>query len=122
MKDNLDRPDNFEDRIRTVIDWSEEGPGQHNFLRIVTDELSQELKKFLEEKGYEIVHFDDLDKDGEKDKLQRILIEAQSYMNHKTKNKVAIIVSKKARSQVGADQNTQAEWRLHSQYLTSIED
>jgi hypothetical protein len=122
MKENLDSPNNSEDRIKTVIDWSEEGPGQHNFLRIVTDDISPELKKLLAEKGYEIVHFDDLDKDGEKDKLQRILIEAQSYMNHRTKNKIAIIVSKKARDQVDTDQNTQTEWRMHSQYLTSFED
>lgn len=122
MKENLERTNNFEERVRTVIDWSEEGPGQHNFLRIVTDELSAELKKLLEEKGYEIVYFDDLDKEGEKENLQRVLIEAQSYMNHRTKNKIAIIVSRKARNQVNADQNTQTEWRMHSQYLTSVED
>jgi hypothetical protein len=116
------RQDNhsIEEKLRTIVGWSDEGPGQHNFLRIVADSVSRELEGFLKNNKYQVVYFDDLDKAGEKEKLQTLLNNAQGFMDYKTKDKIVVVVSKKARTQVDADQKTQAEWRSHSQHLISF--
>lgn len=112
----------FEEKLRRVIEWAPEGSGPHNFLRIITDKLEDSIANFLVEKGYTIVHFNDLNKEGERDKLERLLINAQSYMYRQLPEKIAMIVTKQAKQQVVEEQTTQDEWRLHSQYMISMGD
>lgn len=110
-----------EARIKTEIQWSTEGPGEHNFIRIVTDSLSDDLKKFLRENNYQLIFFDDLS-DPEKIKhLEKLFIEAQSYRDGVKNHKVALIVSKKVRDQIGNNEKTMREWRISTQYILSFE-
>jgi hypothetical protein len=92
-----------EETLRNVIEWAPEGPGQHNFLRIVADHLSSEMMSLLTEHGYTIVHFDELSTPADRAPLEELLIDAQSYMNQINPQKIAVIVSKKGREQAMQD-------------------
>lgn len=121
---NVESKDPLEEEVRKIFEWSsEDGLGEHNFFRIVTDNFSESLKQLFLEKGYQIFYFNDVDVAIEKERLQGLLVSAQSIRDRKSANdKVVLVVSKKARKQVGLDRKTQSEWRLHSQYIVSLGD
>jgi len=114
--------DNVEEaRIKTEIQWSTEGPGEHNFIRIVTDSLSDDLKEFLRENNYQLIFFEDLNDPEKIEHLQKLFIEAQSYRDRIKNHKVAVIVNKKVRDQIGNNEKTMREWRTSTQYILSFE-
>ncbi|MBP6885939.1 MAG: hypothetical protein KBC02_01705 [Candidatus Pacebacteria bacterium] len=109
-----------ESALRNIIEWSEEGSGQHNCLRIIADSLSEDLTYLLSRHGYEVVHFTDLKDPQELARLQGILIHAQSYMNRSILKKVAIIMSPQARTEAVQNADLQKDWSLNSQYMETI--
>lgn len=111
----------LESRIRAIVEWSEDGPGQHNFLRIVANQLSEELRGLLAGRGYEIRDFKDSHDPVRREELERLLVEAQTYMNHKVAEKIAVIVSREAVDEYRKSQSFADNWRLNSQYLESVE-
>lgn len=109
-----------EDALRNVVEWSEDGQGQHNFLRIIADEVPPAVHDMLREHGYALVSFDDLEAPETRARLEELLVEAQSYMNKIKPGKIAVIVSRKGRSQVMQDEGLQGNWALNSQYMETF--
>lgn len=52
---NVESKDPLEEEVRKIFEWSsEDGLGEHNFFRIVTDNFSESLKQLFLEKRYQI--------------------------------------------------------------------
>jgi len=109
-----------EDALRNVVEWSEEGPGQHNFLRIIADDISPEVSDLLDQHGYTLVNFDDLSTQEERARLEELLVNSQSHMNKINPKKVAVIVSKGGKAEAMQDESLQRNWSLNSQYMETF--
>lgn len=113
--------------LKTILDWTPEGRGTHNFIVIKSETLDSELKELLEQKGYALVTFDDLTEPEERTRLQRLFVHAQSYMDQKgiPKNlpsgKIIVVVSKSAWEQLQSDQQTFDVWKANRAYTTVVD-
>ena len=121
-KPNIEIRNSFDNELKNIIDWAENNTqGAHNFLRIVTDALNPELLELIQANGYRVVYFNDINEPNEQKALEELLIDAQR-VKETTDNKVAMIVSKKVRAQVGRIRQVQDTWTINTQYLTAFED
>jgi hypothetical protein len=111
----------LDEKIKTILDWAEEGPGQHNFLRIVSDNLSSELEALLIGLGYTVLKFTHPDNPSEKKELEELLVNAQTYMNHAENKKIAVLVTPTAYEEWKKEDVFRGNWSLNSQYLETFE-
>lgn len=115
-------PYSTEEDLRTLLDWAEYGPGQHNFLRIITDNLSLEIKNLLEVHGYEIRDFSNAVSDDSRTEIAQLLIYAQSYMNKSpSRGKIAVVVDHGTQKTWREDSNFQNIWYTNSQYMETFD-
>ncbi len=110
-----------ETKIKTAIEWSPGEHGEHSFVRIVADNLSNNLKEFLTEHEYRLIFFEDLSDPEEMDRLERLFVEGQAYRDGKKDHKVAVIISRKAKSQIETNKGSMKNWRMSTQYILSFE-
>ena len=109
-----------EEELRNIVEWTEEGPGQGNFLRIIADSLSSEIIDLLRLHGYSIVQFDDLSTPAQRANFEGLLVESQSYMNRLKAGKIAVIISKQGKDQVMQDGSLRGNWSLNTQYMETF--
>lgn len=116
------------DKLKSILDWAQEGPGTHNFIVIESETLDSESRELLEHEGYTLVIFDDLTKPEERIKLQELLVHAQSYMErhgvpkHLPSGKITIVFSKSSWEQLQSDEQTLDAWKANRAYTTFIDD
>jgi hypothetical protein len=119
--ENLEQKNILEEKIQTVVDWAEEGPGQHNFLRILSDTISSELEALLGKHGYTVIKFTHPDNPSEQKELEELLVNAQSCMNHTENKKIAVHVTPAAYEEWKKDDVFRGNWSLNSQYMETFE-
>ena len=120
--ENERTPCRGEEDLRTLLDWVEDGPGQHNFLRITTDNFTPEIKGLLEEHGYEIRDFSNIASNKSRTEFEELLIYAQSHMNKSPSHgKIAVVVDHGTQKTWREDSNFQSNWHLNSQYIESFD-
>lgn len=113
--------------LKTLLDWSPEGVGTHNFIVIKSDTLETETRELLEHNRYTIIIIDDLSGVEKHTQLQKLFVHAQSYMDQKKvpnfpEGKVAIIINKSAWRQLQEYQQTFDAWKANRPYTTVIDN
>ena len=109
-----------EEKIRNIIEWSEVGPGQHNFLRILADSISPETEELLKSHGYQVIKFVHAENKEDRAELEQLIVNAQSFMNYTLGKKIAVVVSEAVYSEIKKDLNSKANWALNAQYMDTV--
>ncbi len=112
----------YENQLINTIEWSTEGPGQHNFIRITTEHLPGHLEQKLKDNGYEVKYFVDPNNEVELSELENLLIDAQSYMRYMDRKKIALVVSINVYHALKSNPASVGNWSLNSMYLSSFSD
>lgn len=105
--------------LQNILDWAKEGPGQHNFLRIMAESIDPQVEALLAHHGYRIERFFDPSQASDLERLERLHIDAQLYMNF-LERKVAVFVSSKVRKKIAENPVSQGNWALNSQYMDTV--
>ena len=109
-----------EEKIRNILEWSQDGPGQHNFLRILADSISPEIEDLLRSHGYQVVKFVHAENQEDRAELERLIVNAQSFMNYTEGKKIAVVVSEAVYNEIRKDLNSKASWALNAQYMDTV--